>query len=315
MRPRPHRVAHAIACALLLFTPSAFSQKTAPTVPSQPAVTVIAMGPPALPTTSRPGSPPSDPSGPTDPESLTEPERISRELKQTDRLIGLHRPKVMRSGNGQAQQLFADALAREKEARQAYHDGLYARATRLTREARAAVREAAVMVGPPEDDPAYVGRALDRAEEAMRMARDVLEQGAKPAHWKRYQSLRGELEEARRQLRDNSPREAYAIAGRVRDGVLDLLNQCDDLPVPKETAERAVHRAERGIEATGRELGTKPNDRAVRLSREAQSQMAKAKTAFSRGEYRSAVIYSKLVERSLEQALSAQRGGATKSAA
>ena len=297
MRLRPDRAAHVLACALLFSSPVAY------------ALAVVAMGPPALPTTARPG-PQAAQSGPSDPETLTEPERISRELRQTDRLIALHRPKIRRSRNAKAQELLAEAVAREAEARQAYQEGQYARATRLTREARAATREAAVLIGPPEDDPAYVRRALDRAEEAMGMAEDVLEQGARPVHWKRYQALRGELEEARRQFQENSPRQAYALATKVRDGVLDLLRQCHDLPVPKETAERAVRRAERGLEMTGRELGAKPNGRALRLSREAQAQMGKAKLALSRKEYRTAVIYSKLVERSLEQALAAQRNGA-----
>ena len=314
MRLRPDRVARALLCALVFLSPVAYSQKgtdsNTPTAESYAAV-FVSMGPPALPTTVRPGAPPADASGPADPETLTEPERIQRELRQTDRLIALHRSKVLRSGNARAQELLADAVGREREARQAFQEGHYARAARLTREARAATREAAVLVGPPEDDPAYVRRVVDRAEEATKMAKDVLDQGAQPPQWRRYQVLCGELEEARRQFRDNSPREAYALATKVRDGVLDLLRQCHDLPVPKETAERAVRHAERGLEVTGRELGANPNDRAERLSREARAQMSKAKAAFSRREYRSAVIYSKLVERSLEQALAAQRSRAT----
>ena len=308
---RPDRIAHALACTLVFLSPAAYSQRTSPSGPapaSAESAYVVAMGPPALPTSSRP-VPSADASDPADPSGLTEPERISRELKQTDRLIALHRTKVLRSGNTRAQELLADAVARERDARQSYQDGHYARAARLTREARAAAREAAVLVGPPQDDPAYVRHVLDRAGEALRMAEDVLEQGAQPAHWKRYQELRGQLEAGQRQLRENSPRQAYALATQVRDGVLDLLRQCQDLPVPKETAERAVRRAERSIEISGRELGLKPNNRAARLSKDAQAQMSKAKWALSRGSYRSAVIYSKLVERSLEEALAAQRGG------
>jgi hypothetical protein len=300
-----------LACTLVFLGPVAYSQVGAPgpaatTEPS--SVVILSMGPPALPTTSRPGTG-ADASGPADPAALTEAEQISRELKQTDRLIALHRTKVLRSGNTKAQDLLANAVKSEREARQSFLDGHYARAGRLTREARAAAREAAVLVGPPQDDPAYVRHVLDRAGEALRMAEDVLEQGAQPIHWKRYQELRGQLEEGRRQLGDSSPRQAYALATQVRDGVLDLLRQCQDLPVPKETAERAVRRAERSIEISGRELGSKPNVRAARLSKDAQAQMSKAKAALSRGSYRSAVIYSKLVERSLEEAITAQRDG------
>src|SRR5512138_1083697 len=102
----------------------------------------------------------------------TEAESIGRELTHTDRLIAVLKPKILRSGGAQAQSRFADAVAREKEARDAFAHSLYARATRLTREARSLAREAAVMVGPPENDPLYVARSLDNAEEALALAHD-----------------------------------------------------------------------------------------------------------------------------------------------
>ena len=46
---------------------------------------------------------------------------------------------------------------------------------------------------------------------------------------------------------------------------------------------------------------------ATRLSREARAQMAKAKAAFARKNYRDTLLHSKLVERNLELAVSAQR--------
>jgi tetratricopeptide (TPR) repeat protein len=237
----------------------------------------------------------------------SESESIRRELTHTDRVIAVLKPKVFRTGNSQAQSRFGEAVAREKEARDAFSRSLYARATRLTREARSLAREASVMVGPPEDDPIYVGRAIDNAEDALSLARDVFDQGANPAVWRRYEALRGDLQEARRQLEAGEAREAYRQAVQVRDGVLDLLQDSQNLPVPASTAERALKQAQEAYDRATRELGANPKQNALRWRREALGQLAKAKSAFQHREYRDSILHAKLVERSLDEAITAQR--------
>ena len=126
---------------------------------------ILAMGPPALPTVAGPTM-----NAAAEAEPTPEAERLLKELLHTDRLISVLRPKVFRSGNSAAQEHFGDAIGREQEARQAYDLRLYARASRLTREARSLARESAVMVGPPEEDPVYVSRAIEHARDALRLA-------------------------------------------------------------------------------------------------------------------------------------------------
>jgi len=238
---------------------------------------------------------------------LSESESIQRELTHTDRVIAVLKPKVFRTGNTQAQTRFGEAVAREKEARDAFSRSLYARATRLTREARSLAREASVMVGPPEQDPVYVGRALDNAENALSLAQDVFEQGANPEVWRRYHALCGDLQEARRELEAGDARAAYRGAMQVRDRVLDLLQDSQNLPIPPSSAERAVKQAEDAYDRAARELGANPKESALKWRREAQGQLAKAKSAFERRDYRDSILHAKLVERSLDEAITAQR--------
>ena len=238
---------------------------------------------------------------------LSESESIQRELTHTDRVIAVLKPKVFRTGNTQAQSRFGEAVAREKEARDAFGRNLFARATRLTREARSLAREAAVMVGPPEEDPVCVGRALDNADNALSLARDVFEQGAGPEVWKRYHTLHGDLEEARRQLEKGEARAAYRQAVQVRDGVLDLLQDSQNLPIPPSSAERALKQAQDAFDRATRELGASPKESALKWQREAQGQLAKAKSAFQHRDYRDSILHAKLVERSLDEAITAQR--------
>ncbi len=265
-------------------------------------------GPPALPTPSPPSAQAPDATA-SKGDPIPEADRIRRELLYTDRVIAVLRAKVLRSANGEAQGLIADALKREREARTAYEQNLYARAARLTREARAIAREAAVMVGPLEEDPRYVGRTLDHAEDALELTAALLDQGADAAAWRRYTGLKNDLTGARQLFKDGAVRTAYARAVAVRDGVLGLLRDCEDLPVSADTASRAIRDAERAMEQAGRELGVKVSSGAQRWQREAVSQMVKARSAFARHEYRDAVIHAKLVERNLEQALAVQRVG------
>ena len=244
-------------------------------------------------------------SAPTQPES----ERIARELLHTDRLITVLRPKISRSGNTKAQEQLAESIKREKEARDAYEQNLFARAARLTREARSLAREAAVMVGPPEEDPVYVSRTIDHAKDALALAEDALRGVDDPAVRRRYNGLANELEGARQLYKTGAMRRAYEQANDVRDGVLALLTDCDDLPVTADTASRALKSAERAVERAGKELGPGPNASAQRLQREAIGQLTKARASFARKDYRDAVIHSKLVERNLDDAVAAQRSG------
>jgi hypothetical protein len=244
---------------------------------------------------------------------LSESESILRELTHTDRVIAVLKPKVFRTGNTQAQSHFGEAVAREKEARDAFGKSLYARATRLTREARSLARKAAVMVGPPENDPVYVARAIDNADEALVLARDVFDQGAGEEVWRRYRDLREDLDEARRQLDSGDERSAYRRAVKVRDGVLDLLQDSQNLPVPASTAERALKQAQEAYDRALSELGANPKESALRWRREAQGQLAKARSAFQKREYRDSILHAKLVERSLDEAITAQRSAELKS--
>jgi HEPN domain-containing protein len=169
------------------------------------------------------------------------------------------------------------------------------------------------MVGPPEEDPVYVARAIDNAENALVLARDVFDQGAGDEVWRRYRDLREDLDEARRQLESGDERSAYRRAVKVRDGVLDLLQDSQNLPVPASTAERALKQAQEAYDRTLTELGANPKEGALRWRREAQGQLAKARSAFQKREYRDSILHAKLVERSLDEAIAAQRSAEQRS--
>ena len=163
------------------------------------------------------------------------------------------------------------------------------------------------MVGPPEEDPVYVSRAIEHAEDALRLADGPVRGVARPSVTKRYEGLEKQLAGARELYKAGEIKRAHTGAMAVRDGVLDLLRDCDDLPVSPDTASKALEGAERAIERASKELGKKPSPSALRLQKEALGQLAKARSAFARKEYRDAVIHSKLVERNLESAVAAQR--------
>ena len=126
---------------------------------------------------------------------------------------------------------------------------------------------------------------------------------------RRYADLTNQLANARHLYKTGAMKRAYAQAVAVRDGVLDLLAECDEIPVSSDTATKALKRAERAVDRVGRELGTKPIAPAQRWQREAQGQLGKARAAFARKEFRDVVIHSKLVERNLDEAVAAQRRG------
>lgn len=243
----------------------------------------------------------------------SEAETLARELLHTDRLITVLRPKIARSGNAKALEQLAEAVKREQEARDAYDHNLFARSSRLTRESRSLAREAAVLVGPPEEDPVYVARTIDHAEDALNLAEDTIHGVEDPAAGRRFAELTKDLDGARQLYKTGAFRRAYEQANAVRDGVLDLLADCEGLPVSPDLAAKALKRAERAVEQAGKELGPKLNAPAQRLQKEAMNQLVKARASFARKEYQDAVIRSKLVERNLDDALAAQRGGGTAS--
>lgn len=246
--------------------------------------------------------------------TLTEQERIQQDLLHTDRLIRVLRAKVHRSGNSGAQDRFVAAMKREREAREAYDQSHFARSSRLTQEARTLAREAAVMVGPPEEDPAYVARTLDRAGEALTLAFEVFDQGAGSSIWKRYNGLKNDLTRARGLHKEGDTREAYRMALEVRDSVLDLLTEAEELPIPASTASKALQRVEQALSRASKDLGSSPKEEAAAWQRQASGHLAKAKQSYGRKDYRSTMIYSKLALRVLDQAVTAQRNG-VKSAA
>ncbi|MGH7682474.1 MAG: hypothetical protein ACRENN_10885 [Candidatus Eiseniibacteriota bacterium] len=244
------------------------------------------------------------------PPAPPEAETLARELLHTDRLIAVLKPKIVRSGNQKALEELADAVKREQEARDAYENNLFARSARLTRESRSLAREAAVLVGPPEEDPVYVSRTIEHAEDALSLAEDTIQGVDDPAVHRRFAMLTKDLAGARQLFRTGALRRANDQANAVRDGVLDLLTDCEGLPVSSDIAAKALKRAERAVERAGKELGPKLNPPAQRLQKEAVGQLAKARASFARKDYQDAVIHSKLVERNLDDALGAQRGGA-----
>jgi len=294
-----------VALSATAYPERASRASASPAAPSNQAAPNPVAGPPALPVVILASSGPAPQQG----QPVSEPDRVALDLRRTDRLIAVVRRKVSRSGNAEAQGEFAEAVKREAEARQAYEENLFARATRLTLEARSLARSAAVKVGPPEDDPYYVDRALDSAEEALDLAGKILDRDVDPRAWSRYEALRKECKAARRRYKDGQIRSAYEGALSVRDGVLQILRDSRPVPVSRSTAERAVERAQNVVAWAGKELGAGLNPAAKRWRQEAAALMGKARAAFARKEYRDTVIYSKLVERNLERAIAAQRSG------
>lgn len=240
------------------------------------------------------------------PGTPAEAERVAREVIRTNRLLAAVEPKVNRSGNDKAKDDLASAVSRQVEARQAMDGNLFARAMRLTLEARAFGKSAATKVGPLEDDPDAVGRALEQTDDALARAREFIE--AAPVKAKHsYDALEAQQRAARDLHRENKTRRAYAETRRVRDGVLQLLRECANLPVSEATARKALKRAERATERADGDLGASPTAEARRLDREAKAQLQKARVAHARGNYRETLLYAKLVERNLERAIGAQR--------
>jgi hypothetical protein len=239
---------------------------------------------------------------------MSESDRVAREIQRTDRAIIAAEGRVQRTRNEKVRSDYRNARARQAEAKDASVQSFYARAARLTLEARAYVKSALIQAGPPENDPAVVGRALSQTDDALGRAREILDAGGTKRLRRIYQVLRDRQEGARRLYKNGTIRGAYAETREVRGGVLDLLRQCADLPVSRETARRALRRAERVVAQSNREfIGPKGVPRALELEREAGQQLKRARVSFARSAYRDALLHAKLVERHMQRAMEARR--------
>lgn len=240
-------------------------------------------------------------------EGLTEADRVASELERTERFVGRAQRSIVLSKNTRAMKLFTSALDFQSDSREACKVRQYARAERLTLAAREFADRASRMVGPPREDPAYVEHVLKRTDEAIERAKDVLRTGAGRSAWRRHEDLTQEQKDAWKVFKGGDVGSAYKQTLGVREGVLALLRQQQDLPVPRETAEKAIGGAQAALEQANRELGPRPNVEAVRLVRLAHEYLAKARHSFNRGSYRSALLQAKVVERHVEHAVNVGR--------
>ena len=245
--------------------------------------------------------------GPQSSATLPEPERVTREISLTDRAIATAEGRVSRATSEKAHSDYRNARLRQNEAKDACGQSFYARATRLTLEARAYVKSALIQAGPPENDSAVVARAISQTDDALGRAREILESGGTPRLNGMYENLRNQQEDARRLYKNGALRDAYAETKEVRNGVLDLLRECADLPVSRETARKALRRAERVMSQSKREIGPKDSGEARELEREAEQQLARARASFEKESYQDALLHAKLVERHLQRAMEARR--------
>ena len=242
-------------------------------------------------------------------ESFTEADRVSTELERTERFVGRAQKSIVLSKNTRAIKLFTSALDFQSDSREAYKVRQYARAERLTLASRDFADRASRMVGPPREDPDYVDHVLRRTDDALERAKDVLKTGAGHDAWNQHEALKEEQRDAWKTFKSGDVGSAYKQTLGVREGVLALLRQLQDLPVPRETAEKAIGGAEAALEQANRELGPRPTLEATRLVRLANDYLAKARQSFSRGSYRSALLQAKVVERHVEHAVDVGRPG------
>ena len=239
--------------------------------------------------------------------------RVAIEIERTDRALTAVRNKAERSTNRRARQEYQAAVQRQAEARESLEESFFARASRLTLEARAMAERASVHLGPPEEDPEFVSTTLGRTDDALGRAKEIIDGGGGPAERRRLNALESGQKEARALYKGGNIRASYEATRTVRDGVLTLLRQCDRLPVPSSTAERALKRAARSLDLAEPELGDRVGTAVRRLVRDARAQLTKARVAFARKNYRDTLLHSKLVERKLELALAAQRSATNRS--
>ena len=297
------------------------SPKLTPQVPKPSApkagVRAVARGPRAggtrtlarTPSTRRHGEPPKGPRVSSVHDSFTEADRVSAELERTERFVGRAQKSILLSKNTRAIKLFTSALDFQSDSREAYKVRQYARAERLTLASRDFADRASRMVGPPREDPDSVDHVLRRTDDALERAKDVLKTGAGRDAWSQHEALRQEQKDAWKVFKGGDVGTAYRQTLAVREGVLALLRQLQDLPVPRETAEKAIGGAELALEQANKELGPRPTLEAMRLVRLANEYLAKARQSFSRGSYRSALLQAKVVERHVEHAVDVGRPG------
>jgi len=240
-------------------------------------------------------------------DGFTEADRVASELERTERFVGRAQKSVFLSKNTRAMKLFTSALDFQSDSREAAKVRQYARAERLTLAARDFADRASRMVGPPREDPDYVEHVLRRTDDALERAKDVLKTGAGRDAWSQHEELKQEQKDAWKVFKGGDIGSAYRQTQGVREGVLALLRQLQDLPVPRETAEKAIGGAQAALEQANKELGPKPSLEAVRLVRLASEYLAKARQSFSRGSYRSALLQAKVVERHVEHAVDVGR--------
>jgi hypothetical protein len=238
---------------------------------------------------------------------LTESDRVASELERTERFVSRAQRSILLSKNTRAMKLYTSALDFQSDSREACKVRQYARAERLTLAARDFADRASRMVGPPREDPDYVDHVLRRTDDALERAKDVLKNGAGRYAWKRHEDLKQEQKDAWKIFKEGDVGGAYKQTLGVREGILALLRQLQDLPVPRETAEKAIGGAQAALEQANRELGPKPGTEALRLVRLANEYLAKARQSFQRGSYRSALLQAKVVERHVEHAVDVGR--------
>jgi len=249
---------------------------------------------------------PVEPQGPT-PVIVPESERVGRELDRTDREIARARRSVDKSKNGRAQKTLASANDFQADARDAYKEQQYARSQRLTLASRDYADRASRMVGPPHEDPEYVENVLKRTDDALDRAKDVLKNGANRQDWNKHEALKDAQKEAWKSFKDQKVEDAYKETLAVRSGVLDLLRQLEDLPVPRETAEKAIIGAKAAMEQAGKDLGPKPGVEAQRFVKLANAYLDKARYSYDHKSYKDALLQAKVVEQHLEKAVDAAR--------
>jgi len=238
---------------------------------------------------------------------LSEADRVAREIARTDRMITGAEGRIDRSGSDKARTDLRNARERQNEAKEARGQAFYARSNRLTLEARAYLKSALIQAGPPENDPEVVGRALDQTDDALERGKDIVEAAASSRHRLVLKSLLERQEAARRLYKNGVMRGAYTETRDVRSGVVDLLRQCANLPVSRDTARQALRRAERVLAQTQKEIGPKASPRAHQLERDAELQLGRARVSFARAAYRDVLLHAKLVERHLQRAVEAKR--------
>ena len=297
MRPEHARILPVLLAAAAFSAPTPLPSARSSGSPFGPFLPVVAShGPVVASVGSEPRAAP-----------LSESDRVEREIQRTDRLIAGAEGRVHRSASEKALADLRSSRSRQAEAKEARGQSFYARANRLTLEARAYLKSALIQVGPPENDPEVVRRALDETDRALERGKDIVEGASSSRHRRVLRALETRQERARRLYKNGAIRGAYAETREVRSGVLSLLRQTANLPVSRETAGMALRRAERVVEQAQKDGGAKASPRALRLEAEAREQLDRARLSYRRSAYRDVLLHSKLVERHIQRAVEARR--------